>query len=158
MAALIKMIGINTGALKMLPWEAVLFTVRSIPQVPAWVDAEPDLFEKYAPAREEMATMIGEDVVTIAQMKAAVLTRDKRKILKKMDKTIVLELEFLENHAEKCLKAKTRINILSLFPMTDEPRSAKEAPYLTCPTTQTTTNFTTPITPHISHNISSPIS
>ena len=103
-ASALKVAGVNSGILKMLPWERLLFKVGAVPGAPQWNKIPNSELEHIAEARDFVLETLGTDAMTLRQMTELLCDRQRVKAIKTLDKTFALDLQFLTHHAEPLLK------------------------------------------------------
>jgi hypothetical protein len=108
-----KSVGINTGAIKKLPWEALIFT-GPIKDLPTVCPIPVSLLNEVAPGRDSLQDLFADAPLTMAGYKDKVNKRYKK--LRKVDRSIELEVAFLMERAEPMLRAKLHHDVLAELP------------------------------------------
>jgi hypothetical protein len=118
-------IAINTGKLQMLPWEQLLFTPGQMDGVPTAVDVWMEPLGNKANARDFMLRLLGEDRLTISQMRKEI--NANLKALQAMDRYCVLEVTFLNELAEKFVEQQVHQQVFAALP-TERASSMSQVP------------------------------
>ena len=114
LAARIKDIALNTGAVLFLPWESLFYDIRGIPNTREVCLMPPELLKDYANVRKTLLKLLGSVPLTFREMRR-VVTLHVQPLLA-LERTFVLEQQFLFEHAETLAIARVQADVLKQLP------------------------------------------
>ena len=112
--ARLKAIGLNTGALSLLPWEQLVLSPGSMDNVPTTITLPAGTLDSSNNCRDYCQKILGKGPLTFAQMRKEV--NANLKDLLSMDRHFYLEAEFLNVHVEKLIVEKVQMLVMSALP------------------------------------------
>ena len=105
---------LSNGQLPKLRWEELVFGDGPIPGASSVAKIPQDLLDRREAAREELAAGMPTGAPTFEEW---VKSGNRRKVeLRKLDRNIDLELDWLENHAPKILLQRIHDQVLEKLP------------------------------------------
>ena len=113
-AGCIKSNACNSGCLRLLPWEKVLFKVGAIPLMSQTVKPPEEALQDYANVRDTVLHCMGKDLLTFADMRKQ--AQCYAKLWLALDRSFCLELSFLNEMAEGMAKEQLHHAVLDALP------------------------------------------
>ncbi len=113
-AGCIKSNACNAGCLPFLPWESLLFKTGAIPHTSQTVKPPEGALQEYANVRETVLHCMGTDLRTFADMRKQAQTYSKTWL--GLDRSVCLELSFLNEIAEGLAKERLHHAVLDALP------------------------------------------
>ena len=111
------MAGLNTGQLKFMPWEAPVCKAGNVPKAPQFLRVPEKALVPIITVRGAMSKMLNDKAaLTLEDMRAVILTDKNKKVLKELDKNVVLDFEYLSRHAEKVMKRRVEEELVASVP------------------------------------------
>ena len=112
--ALLRTVGMQSGKVSWFPWEAAVYTVGSIPDIPILPDLPDSLFKSVNASRRAVMDYLGTECRTITNMRN-VLKKDEKK-LQELDRFLEVELEYLYTYAETFWRSSLLTDAASSYP------------------------------------------
>lgn len=129
LAAAVKSDAVSAGHLPMLPWEELAYAVRGVPHARAYGKVPEELLAQFSAARDAMRDWVsdigGERAIILKDMQRIVAPRVKQ--LRQLDRTIDLDLHFLEHAVEGIIREKNYEKVIASLPTPDAPVTLKQA-------------------------------
>ena len=97
LAARIKDIALNTGAVPFLPWESLFYSLRSIPNTREVCLMSPELLSDHSNVRKALLKLLGSVPLTFREMRR--IATQHEKALQALERTLLPEQQFLFEHA-----------------------------------------------------------
>ena len=110
-------VGINSGALKMMPWEALCFNKGEVPDTMAQIELPPKLLAPLQPSRRAILDFLPAPPYTLKEMKNILI--QKKGYLHKEMPAADITLGFLFEHAEQVITDVIKEDILRELPTED---------------------------------------
>ena len=123
--AKLKAIGMNTGKVNMLPWEAALWNEGEIPNARTACPVPDELLGDITNVRDACRRLLNADDVTFGDMKRTVAPYVKT--LMALDRTFIVEYTFLCDHASSLAEEQVQTATLELLPSQSKQRPFNEA-------------------------------
>lgn len=117
LAAGLKSTAANSGSLRLLPWEALLWAPGELHTVNSSARVPEHLLDDYANVRDAVAKKLNGKELTIIEMQRAMA--NDLKALCGLDASFSLELAYLNGRVERLLEDKTHTKILQALPNED---------------------------------------
>ena len=128
-ASRIKTIALNVGSLKKFPWEKGCFDLKGLDKVSQTIKIPSQLLEPFVNVRDNLLSIFGPKVLTLAAYKRQFSLHLKDMIT--LDRTIVLEKEYLDTYVPYLLKKNLRDSCLATLPCQDVEVTTTEASHAT---------------------------
>ena len=120
-AARMKGCAINAGDLEMMPWEEALSGAGGLSGISLHVRVPTELLADFKNCRDAVRSVCGSQPMRLADLRALIGSHLKGMVL--LDRTFVLEYQFLLHHAEPLLLKKVHDDVLDVLPDGKEVRS-----------------------------------
>ena len=124
MLAAMRGVALNSEQLPMLKFEAYAFKPGTIPDTPAFLKISEIHLKKAKAARSTLANFIS-DCKTLRDMQRVV--GSKMKVLKPLDKSIVLEFTFLTKYAESRITDRVMQQVMDALPTLEVRKELTQA-------------------------------
>ena len=102
----VKTIALNTGDLKQFPWEKSCFQLKGLENVSQTIKIPKELLAPFANVRDNLMSIFGPKILTLAAYKRQFSINLKD--MQSLDRTIVLDKEYLDIHAEPLMRKNLR--------------------------------------------------
>jgi hypothetical protein len=114
LAIRLKFAALNSGVLRLLPWESVLVTPGKVPNAPETIKVASELLEEHANVRDAVCQVIGSKPLTVKEMKKIVQSNLKAFVA--LERSFIVEATFLIEHVEDMLVAEVQKDALAALP------------------------------------------
>jgi hypothetical protein len=112
--AAFKSIAINTGAVNLLPWEALFYTPGKISNIAETIKLSPEMVCSSTNVREAAMQFLGDQRLTLKEMTKEILANKKE--LLRLERSFEIEIEFLVSVAPNLLIKMIRNQVLGALP------------------------------------------
>ena len=120
----VRSCAINSGQIKMLPWEILLFEKDGLPDIPKFLKVPEHLLQQCSAPRLAAADFLTDEDDQLSKMIKVILGKKVMRL--KLDRSFICDTVLLEKMAEGLLRSKLHNEALACLPSMEKPMTLME--------------------------------